>query len=429
MRRNIMKKETFVTKEQLEEIVKEYPTPFHLYDEKGIRENVKALKEAFSWNKGYKEYFAVKATPNPYLINILQEYGCGCDCSSKTELMLAKAIGAAGDDIMFSSNDTPMEEFQYAQELNAIINLDDITHIDFLEKAIGTLPKKISCRYNPGGLFKISNDIMDNPGDSKYGMTSDQIKEAFKILKGKGVEEFGIHAFLASNTVTNDYYPMLAKVLFETAVEVQKETGAHVTFINLSGGIGIPYRPDQETNDIRAIGEGVRRVYEEVLVPAGMGDIAIYTELGRFMMGPYGCLVTRAIHEKHTHKEYIGVDACAVNLMRPAMYGAYHHITVMGKENGICDHKYDITGSLCENNDKFAIDRMLPEIEKGDLLVIHDTGAHGFSMGYNYNGKLKSAEILLKEDGSTALIRRAETPKDYFATFDCFDLYDKLIEE
>lgn len=424
-----MKKETFVTKEQLEEIVKEYPTPFHLYDEKGIRENVKALKEAFSWNKGYKEYFAVKATPNPYLINILQEYGCGCDCSSKTELMLAKAIGATGDDIMFSSNDTPTEEFQYAQELNSIINLDDITHIEFLEKAIGTLPKKISCRYNPGGLFKISNDIMDNPGDSKYGMTSDQIKEAFKILKSKGVEEFGIHAFLASNTVTNDYYPMLAKVLFETAVEVQKETGAHVTFINLSGGIGIPYRPDQETNDIRAIGEGVRRVYEEVLVPAGMGDIAIYTELGRFMLGPYGCLVTRAIHEKHTHKEYIGVDACAVNLMRPAMYGAYHHITVMGKENGICDHKYDITGSLCENNDKFAIDRMLPEIEKGDLLVIHDTGAHGFSMGYNYNGKLKSAEILLKEDGSTALIRRAETPKDYFATFDCFDLYDKLIEE
>lgn len=424
-----MKKETFVTKEQLEEIVKKYPTPFHLYDEKGIRENVKALKEAFSWNKGYKEYFAIKATPNPFLIHILQEYGCGCDCSSKTELMLAKAIGAVGDEIMFSSNDTPIEEFQYAQELNAIINLDDITHIEFLEKAIGTLPKKISCRYNPGGLFKISNDIMDNPGDAKYGMTTEQIKEAFKILKAKGVEEFGIHAFLASNTVTNDYYPMLAKVLFETAVEIQKETGAHVTFINLSGGIGIPYRPDQEANDIRAIGEGVRKVYEEVLVPAHMGDVAIYTELGRFMMGPYGCLVTRAIHEKHTHKEYIGVDACAVNLMRPAMYGAYHHITVMGKENSICDHKYDITGSLCENNDKFAIDRMLPEIEKGDLLVIHDTGAHGFSMGYNYNGKLKSAEILLKEDGSTALIRRAETPKDYFATFDCFDLYDKLIEE
>ncbi|WP_070041312.1 diaminopimelate decarboxylase [Robinsoniella peoriensis] len=424
-----MKKETFVTKEQLEEIVNKYPTPFHLYDEKGIRENVKALKEAFSWNKGYKEYFAIKATPNPFLINILQEYGCGCDCSSKTELMLAKAIGATGDDIMFSSNDTPMEEFQYAHELNAIINLDDITHIEFLEKAIGSLPKKISCRYNPGGLFKISNDIMDNPGDAKYGMTTEQIKEAFKILKSKGVEEFGIHAFLASNTVTNDYYPMLAKVLFETAVEIQKETGAHVTFINLSGGIGIPYRPDQESNDIRAIGEGVRKVYEEVLIPANMGDIAIYTELGRFMMGPYGCLVTRAIHEKHTHKEYIGVDACAVNLMRPAMYGAYHHITVMGKENKICDHKYDITGSLCENNDKFAIDRMLPEIEKGDLLVIHDTGAHGFSMGYNYNGKLKSAEILLKEDGSTALIRRAETPQDYFATFDCFDLYNKLVEE
>ena len=417
-----MKKEPFVTKAQLDEIIKTYPTPFHLYDEKGMRENMKALKEAFSWNKGYREYFAVKATPNPFLINILREYGCGCDCSSYTELMLSDAIGATGEDIMFSSNDTPAEEFVLADKLNAIINLDDITHIDFLEKAIGHIPETISCRYNPGGMFKISNDIMDNPGDAKYGMTTEQLFEAFKILKAKGAKEFGIHAFLASNTVTNEYYPMLAKVLFEVAVKLQKETGVHIKFINLSGGVGIPYKPDQEPNDIRAIGDGVRRVYEEVLVPAGMGDVAIYTEMGRFMMGPYGCLVTTAIHEKHTHKEYIGVDACAVNLMRPAMYGAYHHITVMGKEDTPCDHKYDVTGSLCENNDKFAIDRMLPKIDMGDILVIHDTGAHGFSMGYNYNGKLKSAEVLLKEDGSTQLIRRAETPADYFATFDCFDI-------
>lgn len=422
-----MKKVPFVTKEQLEKIAQEYPTPFHLYDEKGIRENVRELKEAFSWNKGYKEYFAVKATPNPFLIEILREYGCGCDCSSMTELMLSKAIGAVGNDIMFSSNDTPAEEFQYANEIGATINLDDITHIEALEKVIGTLSKRLSCRYNPGGLFKISNDIMDNPGDAKYGMTTEQLFEAFRILKEKGVEEFGIHAFLASNTVTNEYYPMLAKILFEVAVKLQKETGAHITFINLSGGIGIPYRPEQEANDIHVIGEGVRKVYEEVLIPAGMGDVAIYTELGRYMMGPYGALVTRAIHEKHTHKEYIGVDACAVNLMRPAMYGAYHHITVMGKEDAPCDHKYDVTGSLCENNDKFAIDRMLPEIEKGDLLFIHDAGAHGFAMGYNYNGKLKSAEILLKEDGSAQLIRRAETPADYFATFDCFDFYNKVL--
>ena len=341
-----MNKIPFVTKEQLDEITKTYPTPFHLYDEKGIRENVKALKEAFSWNPGYKEYFAVKATPNPFLIQILQEYGCGCDCSSYTELMLSDAIGARGADIMFSSNDTPAEEFELADRLGAIINLDDITHIEFLEKTIGHIPETISCRYNPGGLFKISNDIMDNPGDSKYGMTTEQIGEAFRILKEKGAKEFGIHAFLASNTVTNDYYPMLARVLFEQAVRLQKAVGAHIKFINLSGGIGIPYTPDQEPNDIRKIGEGVRRVYEEVLVPAGMGDVEIYTELGRYMMGPYGCLVTKAIHEKHTHKEYIGVDACAVNLMRPAMYGAYHHITVMGKENLPCVHKYVVSGSL-----------------------------------------------------------------------------------
>ena len=330
---------------------------------------------------------------------------------------------------MFSSNATPANEYEYARKIGAIINLDDITHIDFLEKVTGSIPKKISCRYNPGGLFKISNDIMDNPGDAKYGMTTEQIFEAFKILKSKGAQEFGIHAFLASNTVTNDYYPTLAKVLFEVAVKLKEETGAKITFINLSGGIGIPYRPDQTANDIRVIGEGVRKVYEEVLVPAGMGDVALYTELGRFMMGPYGALVTTAIHEKHTYKEYIGCDACAANLMRPAMYGAYHHITVMGKEDAPCDHTYDVTGSLCENNDKFAIDRKLPKIEMGDLLFLHDAGAHGFSMGYNYNGKLRSAEILLKEDGSYQMIRRAEKPQDYFATFDCFPIYEKLTED
>ena len=417
-----MEKTPFVTKEKLLEIVKEYPTPFHIYDEKGIRENAEKLKQAFSWNKGYREYFAVKATPNPFILNILKDYGCGADCSSMTELMMSDAIGFSGSDIMFSSNDTPAEEFQYADKIGGIINLDDITHIDFLEKAIGHIPETISCRYNPGGIFKISNDIMDNPGDYKYGMTTEQIFEAFKILKSKGAKEFGIHAFLASNTVTNEYYPLLAKVMFELAVKLKEETGAHITFINLSGGIGIPYRPGQEPNDISAIGEGVRKVYEEILVPEGMGDVAIYTELGRFMLGPYGGLVTEAIHEKHTHKEYIGVDACAVNLMRPAMYGAYHHITVMGKEKEACSHKYDVVGSLCENNDKFAIDRMLPEISMGDLLFIHDTGAHGYAMGYNYNGKLRSAELLLKENGEVDLIRRAETPKDYFATFDFCDI-------
>ena len=416
-----MSKTPFVTKEKLEEIVKEYKTPFHIYDEKGIRENAKALKEAFAWNKGFKEYFAVKATPNPFLINILKEYGCGCDCSSMTELMLSDALGFSGEDIMFSSNATPTEEFVYANKIGAIINLDDITHIDVLEEACG-IPETISCRFNPGGVFKISNSIMDNPGDAKYGFTKEQLIEGFKILKAKGAKNFGIHAFLASNTVTNEYYPTLAKTLFEVAVELKEKTGADIKFINLSGGVGIPYTPDQEPNDIRVIGEEVRKVYEETLVKAGMGDVAIYTELGRFMTGPYGALVTTAIREKHTYKEYIGCDACAVNLMRPAMYGAYHHITVMGKENEPCDHKYDITGSLCENNDKFAIDRMLPKIDMGDLLYIHDTGAHGFAMGYNYNGKLKSAELLLQEDGNVKLIRRAETPKDYFATFDFCDI-------
>ena len=412
-------KTPFVTKAQVDEMIKKYPTPFHLYDEKGIRENARKLYQAFSWNKGFKEFFAVKATPNPTILRILKEEGCGTDCSSLTELMMSDKLGFTGDEIMFSSNDTPAEEFILAKKLGATINLDDFTHIDFLEKTAG-IPEKICCRYNPGGTFSISTTIMDNPGDAKYGMTKDQIIEAYRILKDKGVKRFGMDAFLASNTVTNDYYPVLARTLFEVAVEIKEKTGVKLDFINLSGGVGVPYTPDKEPNDILAIGEGVRKVYEEILVPAGMGDVALYTELGRFMLAPYGHLITTAIHEKHTHKEYIGVDACAVNLMRPAMYGAYHHITVLGKENEPCDHKYDVTGSLCENNDKFAIDRMLPKIDMGDVLAIHDTGAHGFAMGYNYNGKLKSAEVLLCEDGSTKLIRRAETPDDYFATLDGF---------
>lgn len=423
-----MSKTPFVTKEKVEEIAASYPTPFHLYDEAGIRKNAENLKKAFSWNKGYKEYFAVKATPNPFLMKIFMEYGCGFDCSSAPELMLSKTVGAVGDDIMFSSNDTPLEEFKLCYDLGGIINLDDITHIEAVEKACGKLPEKMSCRFNPGGVFKITNDIMDNPGDAKYGMTKEQIFEAFEIMKNKGVKEFGIHSFLCSNTVTNEYYPMLAKILFELAVELKSKLDVNITFINLSGGVGIPYRPDQEANDIFAIGEGVRKVYEETLTPAGMDNVAIYTELGRYMTGPYGALITKAINEKHTYKEYIGVDACAANLMRPAIYGAYHHITVLGKENESCDKKYDVTGSLCENCDKFAIDRMLPEIEMGDYLFIHDTGAHGHSMGYNYNGKLRSAEILLGQDGSFKLIRRAETAKDYFATFDCFDFFEDLIK-
>ena len=421
-----MKKVPFVTLDKLQEITAQFPTPFHLYDEKGIRENAKAVKEAFAWNKGFKEFFAVKATPNPFLIQILQEYGCGCDCSSMTELMMSKAIGCKEGDIMFSSNDTPAEEFAYADKLGAIINLDDFTHIDFLEETIGHIPETISCRYNPGGVFTLSNGIMDNPGDSKYGMTKEQLFEAFKILKSKGAKYFGVHAFLASNTVTNEYYPQLAKELFELVVELKNETGCDIRFVNLSGGVGVAYKPDQTPNDISVIGAGVHKVYDEVLVPAGMGDVAIYTEMGRFMMAPYGCLVTKAIHEKHIYKEYIGVDACAANLMRPAIYGSYHHITVLGKEDAPCDHTYDVVGSLCENCDKFAIDRQLPKIDMGDYLVIHDTGAHGFSMGYNYNGRLRSAEILLESNGEAKLIRRAETPADYFATFDCFDDIKKL---
>lgn len=422
------KKKAFLTLEQAREIAKTYPTPFHIYDERGIRENAARVTEAFSWNKGFREYFAVKATPNPFLLKILQEYGCGVDCSSETELMMSDACGFSGEQIMFSSNDTPAGEFALAAKLGGIINLDDITHIASVEEELGQLPETMSCRYNPGGMFELSNGIMDNPGDSKYGMTPAQITEAFRILKAKGVKRFGLHAFLASNTTTNEYYPKLAGVLFREAVRLKEETGAEIAFINLSGGVGVPYRPEQEANDILTIGREVRKVYEEILTPAGLGDVAIYAEMGRFMLAPYGALVTKAIHEKHIYKEYIGVDACAVNLMRPAMYGAYHHITVLGKEDAPLDHVYDVTGSLCENNDKFAIGRELPEIEMGDYLYIHDTGAHGFSMGYNYNGKLRSAELLLREDASVQLIRRAETPKDYFATFDFCDIMDKYLK-
>ncbi len=414
-------KKPFLTEAQAREIIKTYPTPFHIYDEKGIRENVRALKAAFAWNPGYKEYFAVKATPTPGILKILREEGCGTDCSSLTELMMSERCGFSGSEIMFSSNETPAEEFLLADRLGATINLDDLTHVDFLYKTLGRVPETISCRYNPGGTFTLGESeegfqVMDKPGDAKYGMTRPQIAEAYRRLRALGAKNFGLHAFLASNTISNDYYPALARILFKTAVELAEETGCHIGFINLSGGVGIPYRPEQRANDIAVIGDGVRKAYEEILVPAGMGDVAIFTELGRFLLAPYGHLVTTAVHEKHIYKEYIGVDACAANLMRPAMYGAYHHITVLGKEDAPCDHKYDVVGSLCENNDKFAIDRMLPKIDMGDILVLHDTGAHGFSMGYNYNGRLRSAELLLREDGSVELMRRAETPDDYFAT-------------
>lgn len=415
----------YITKEKAEQIAQKYPTPFYLYDEAGIRKRARLVNKAFAWNKGFKEYFAVKATPNPYILQILKEEGCGADCSSLTELQMSHAAGLTGRDVMFSSNETPAEDMQLAKKMGAIINLDDLTHVEFLEQVAG-IPETICCRFNPGGHFAIANSIMDNPGDSKYGMTREQMVQAYKMLMQKGAKHFGIHAFLASNTVTNAYYPELARQLFTLAVELKEETGADITFINLSGGVGISYHPEQAENDILAIGEGVRKVFEEVLVPAGMGNVSLFTEMGRFMLAPFGALVTRAIHEKHIYKEYIGVDACAANLMRPAMYGSYHHITVLGKENAELSHVYDVVGGLCENNDKFAIDRKLPEIEKGDLLFIHDAGAHGFSMGYNYNGKLRSAELLLQENGEVKLIRRAEEPKDYFATFDFSDDFPEL---
>ena len=422
-----MKKTSFLTLEKAKEIRAQIPTPFHLYDEAGIRANARALKAAFSWNKGFKEYFAVKATPNPYILQILHEEGCGCDCSSYTELMLSEAVGVVGKDIMFSSNVTPEKDMRKAYELGAYINLDDATHVEFLEHITeGKVPETVCLRYNPGGSFSLGNTIMDMPRDAKYGMTEDQMAGAITRLMALGTKHFGIHAFLASNTTTNGYYPELAGRLFQLAVRLRNATGCHIAFVNLSGGVGVDYRPEQPKCDLAVIGEGVRQRFEEILVPQGMEDVSIFTELGRFMLAPYGHLVSTVLHQKHIYREYVGLDACAADLMRPAMYGAYHHITVLGKEDAILDHVYDVTGGLCENNDKFAIERSLPAIEIGDILAIHDTGAHGHSMGYNYNGKLRSAEVLLRPDGSFKLIRRAETPKDYFATLDFseFDIKD-----
>ena len=413
-----MKKTPFITLDKAKEIIDQVPTPFHLYDEAGIRRNARALKAAFSWNKGFREYFAVKATPNPYIMKVLYEEGCGCDCATYTELLLAEAVGITGHDVMFSSNVTPEKDMRKAEEMGVYINLDDATYVDFLEK-LGPVPETVCLRYNPGGSFSLGNTIMDMPRDAKYGMTEDQMAGAINRLQKLGTKHFGIHAFLASNTTTNEYYPELASQLFRLAVRLRNATGADFRFINLSGGIGVDYRPEQPACDIAAIGAGVRTRYEEIMTPAGMGDVAIFTELGRFMLAPYGHLVSTVLHQKHIYREYIGLDACAADLMRPAMYGAYHHITVLGKEDAILDHVYDVTGGLCENNDKFAIERSLPAIERGDIVVIHDTGAHGHSMGYNYNGKLRSAEVLLHEDGTFQLIRRAETPMDYFATLDC----------
>ena len=415
-----MKKIPFLTLEKAKEIREQIPTPFHVYDEAGIRANARALKAAFSWNPGFKEFFAVKATPNPFLLKILHEEGCGCDCATYTELLLSEAVGITGHDVVFSSNVTPELDMRKAREMSVYINLDDATYVDFLA-SMGPVPETVCLRYNPGGSFSLGNTIMDMPRDAKYGMTEDQMAGAITRLMKLGTKHFGVHAFLASNTTTNEYYPALAGQLFRLAVRLRNATGAHISFIDLSGGIGVDYRPEQPRCDIGVIGEGVRVKYEEILTPNGMGDVAIFTELGRFMLAPYGHLISTVIHEKHIYREYVGLDACAANLMRPAMYGAYHHITVLGKEDAILDHVYDVTGGLCENNDKFAVERSLPEIQIGDIVAIHDTGAHGFSMGYNYNGKLRSAEVLLKEDGSFQLIRRAETPEDYFATFDFSD--------
>lgn len=412
----------FITKDQLEKITAEFPTPFHLYDECGIREKARALNTAFSWNKGFKEFFAVKATPTPAILKILQEEGCGADCASYVELILANKCGFDNSEIMFSSNDTPAEEFLLAKKLGATINIDAYNHIEFLSTLAGfEFPETMSLRYNPGGVFTMGTKIMDNPEESKFGMSKAQLIQGIKDLQKLGVKKFGMHSFLASNTVTNEYYPKLAQQLFELALEIREKTGVSLDFINLSGGIGVNYRPDEAPNDIAAIGEGVHRVYDEVLTANGLGEVKIYTELGRFMLAPHGLLVTRVLHRKQTYRTYIGVDASAVNLMRPAFYDAYHHITVIGKEEDKVKEIVDVTGSLCENNDKFARQRELPVIDEGDLLVIHDTGAHGFSMGYQYNAKLRSAELLLQQDGSARMIRRAERPEDYFATLDGFE--------
>lgn len=412
-------KEPYISREKLAEITAQFPTPFHLYDEKGIRETARALHEAFSWNQGFKEYFAVKATPNPTILKILKEEGCGVDCASYVELLMSQKVGFSDSDIMFSSNNTPAKEMQLARELGATINLDAYEDIAFLQEVAG-IPEVISCRYNPGGVFELGTDIMNSPEEAKFGMTKAQLIQAFKDLKKLGVKKFGIHALLASNTITNCYYPELARQLFELAVEIVAETDVDLDFINLSGGVGVPYHPEEKANDILAIGQGVRQTYEEILEPVGLGNVKIFTELGRFMLAPHGLLVTKVLHKKQTYRTYIGLDASAVNLLRPAMYGAYHHITNMDYPDGQTEI-VDVVGGLCENNDKFAIQRELPITNIGDTLVIHDTGAHGFSMGYQYNGKLRSAELLLEEDGGVRLIRRAEIPEDYFATLYGFD--------
>ena len=403
-------------KETIEEAIKRFPTPFHIYDEKAIRENARNLIKAFSWAPGFKEFFAVKANPNPFLMKILYEEGFGADCSSLAELMLAEKVGIKGEDIMLTSNNTPAEEFIYARNLGATLNLDDITHINYVEKHAG-LPEVISFRYNPGPL-KGGNAIIGIPEEAKYGLTRDQLFEAYKTVKERGVKHFGLHTMIASNELHAEYFVDTAEILFDLIFELSEEVGISFDFVNLGGGFGIPYRPGDKPLDIKYISERISEVYDEKIISRGLKPLKICMESGRLITGPYGYLVTRAIHKKEIYKDYIGVDACMADLMRPALYGAYHHITVLGKENAKAVKKYDITGSLCENNDKFAIDRVLPEIETGDILVIHDTGAHGYAMGFNYNGKLRSAELLLKEDGTVDMIRRPETLDDYFATLD-----------
>ena len=403
----------------------QFQTPFHLYSEDGLRKNARRMNAAFGGVPSFKEYFAVKALPNPTVLRILKEEGCGVDCASWTELMLAEACGFSGSEIMFSANDVPPQEFAYARRLGAIVNLDDLTHVNVLREN-GGIPEEICLRFNPGGAFRIGNTIMGDPGDAKYGMTREQLTQALLQMKPDGLKRFGLHAFLSSNTTDPLYYPTLANLLFTVGKELMEETGLQLSFVNLSGGIGIPYRPDAEPADLEAIGAGVAEQYRKAFAGMNMPPVAVKSELGRFMTGPNGWLVTHVIHEKNIHKRYIGLDASACDLMRPAMYGAYHHITVPGKEHLPHTDLVDVTGSLCENNDKFAIDRLLPPMEIGDLLVIHDTGAHGYAMGYNYNGRLRSAEVLYREDGSYQLIRRAERPEDYFATLDIDPVAAKL---
>jgi diaminopimelate decarboxylase len=406
----------------------QFATPFHLYDERGIRFTARRLKAAFSWNPGFREYFAVKALPTPAILRLFKQEGCGLDCASYTELKLAQACGFADDAIMFSANDVPPAEFALARKLGALVNLDDITHVEELREN-GGVPETVCLRFNPGGHFCVGNAIMGDPGDAKYGMTRAQLSVALSQLKGYGLRRFGLHAFLSSNTTDPEYYPALARLLFQTGRELVAESGLTLAFVNLSGGIGVPYLPDAPEADIEGIGEGVRRAYEEELTAYGIGDVSIKTELGRYMTAPHGWLTTHIIHEKQVYKHYLGLDASACDLLRPAMYGAYHHITIVGREQLPHNEKVDVTGSLCENNDKFAVDRMLPKAEIGDILVIHDTGAHGLSMGYNYNGKLRCKEVLYTENGEFTLIRRAETPRDYFATLDVDPAWQKLNED